>query len=117
MIQITFNPDGTAEHLGDEHSPAAALLPDATRHTKRASHIEPCHWLLRIVFHAIRAWERFMRLVEADGAEHQPFTAWTRTWKCNWRVRVVGGPVLPGCYLDRSEAIRAEIRWLEEHRL
>ena len=107
MIQITFNPDGTAEHLGDEHSEAAKLLPDATRRTARASNIEPCHWALRAAFHAVRT---------AVG-DKGTLAAWTRTWPCLWRVRVVGGPVLPGCYRDRGEAIAAEVKWLEEHRL
>lgn len=107
MIQITFNPDGTAEHLGDEHSAAAKLLPNATRRMARASHIEPCHWALRVAFHAFRA-------VSGD---KDALAAWTRSWACLWRVRVVGGPVLPGCYRDRGEAIAAEVKWLEANRL
>lgn len=107
MIQITFNPDGTAEHLGDEHYPAAKLLPASTRRTVRASNIEPCHWALRVAFHAIRA---------AVG-DKGPLADWTRSWACLWRVRVVGGPVLPGCYRDRGKAIAAEVAWLEANRL
>ena len=107
MIQITFNPDGTAEHLGDEHCPAAKLLPSAARRTVRASNIEPCNWALRAAFHAVRA---------AVG-DKGTLAAWTRSWACLWRVRVVGGPVLPGCYRDRGEAIAAEVKWLEANRL
>jgi hypothetical protein len=109
MIQITFNPDGTAEHLGDQGSAAAGLLTGSAGagRTRRASNIEPANVWLRAAFHAVRA---------AVG-DKCTLAAWTRTWACLWRVRVVGGPVLPGCYRDRSEAIRAEVRWLEEHRL
>lgn len=116
MIQITFNPDGTAEHLGDEHCAAAKLLP-AARRTARASHIEPYRWPLRWAFHAVRGLEGLLARQDVLWAKAGLLTALTRLWPCLWRVRVVGGPVLPGCYRDRDEAIAAEIRWLEQNRL
>ena len=100
-MQITFNPDGTAEHIGDQSYPVAGLAQGlATK--RRASHVEPAAFWLRLGFHLAR-WAGL--------------TAWTRRWGCGWRVRVVGGPVLPGVWDDREEAIRAEVRWLEANRL
>ena len=51
-MQITFRPDGTAQHVGD-----LPLLADiAARRTKRrASHVEPVNVVLRMAFHAVRA--------------------------------------------------------------
>jgi len=116
MIQITFRPDGTAEHIGDQTYPAASLVAGPGR-KRRASHVEPANFWLRQVFHALRLLDAFALAVGEAGAESQPLTAWTRQWGCYWRVRVVGGPTLPGVYKDRDSAIREEVRWLEEHRL
>lgn len=105
MVQITFRPDGTIEHIGDDQSTAAGIVAEiAGRSTKRrASHIEPCSPALRVAFHAVRWFgERAV--------------AWTRSWPCLWRVRIVGGPTF-GEYRDRSAAIAAEVAWLENHRL
>jgi hypothetical protein len=97
MIQITFHPDGTAEYIGDQSYPAAKLVQGRAR-TTRASHVEPAAFWLRWAFHLARKCG---------------LTAWTRLWACAWRIRVIGGPTLPGVYQDRAEAIRAEIAWLE----
>lgn len=98
--QITFQPDGTAQYIGDQ-----TLLAGVVR-KRRASFVEPTNWLLRLAFHAVRS------LV----ADDSHLAAWTRAWPCKWRVRVLGGPTF-GCYANRAEAIRDEIRWLEENRL
>ena len=102
-MQITFRPDGTAEHVGDSD-----LLAGSVQHAtkRRASHVEPLAMDLRVLFHAVRM------LV---GDEHW-LADWTRRWPCIWRVRIVGGPML-GCYRDRQQAIRDEIEWLEANRL
>lgn len=99
--QITFRLDGTAEYIGDQTYPAATLVQGSAK-TARASHVEPVAFWLRLAFHLARKCG---------------LTAWTRRWGCYWRVRVVGGPTLPGVYKNRDTAIHEEVRWLEEHRL
>lgn len=102
-MQMTFRPDGTAEHVGDSDLLDGSVAKITKR---RASFIEPIAPDLRLLFHLIR-W--FV------GDEHW-LADWTRRWPCIWRVRIVDGPVL-GCYWDRQEAIRDEIEWLEANRL
>ncbi len=117
-VQLTFRPDGTVEHIGDETAPAAALLAGsvATSTKRRASHVEPCNVLLRLAFHAVRFLDWFAAFVEEPLAAEQPLTKWTRSWPCLWRVRVVGGPTF-GPYRDRAQAIADEVAWLEVNRL
>lgn len=107
-MQITISTDGTAEHIGDETAAAAMLLAgsEAGRTKRRASHIEPCSWWLRIAFYACR--------FGADDGDW--LVEWTRTWPCLWQVRVVGGPTW-GAFSDRQEAIASEVAWLQENRL
>ena len=99
-MQITFHPDGTAQYIGDQ-----TLIAGVVR-KRRASHIEPTNWLLRLAFHAVRS------LVADDSR----LADWMRAWPCEWRVRVIAGPTF-GRYSDRAAAILDEIRWLEENRL
>lgn len=72
--------------------------------TRRASHVEPDAWVLRVLFHAIRK----------AVSDTSKAAAWTRTWACNWRVdtKPVGGPILQGRWRDRKKAIEAEIEFL-----
>lgn len=107
-LQITFDPDGTAQYVGGEQHAAAELLAGSIDDVeqRRASHVEPCNWFLRLAFHAVR--------LLADDASR--LAAWTRGWPCLWRVNVVGGPTWRA-YADRAEAIRDEIEWLENNRL
>jgi hypothetical protein len=72
---------------------------------RRASHVEPVSWPLRLLFHGIRS------VAHDDSAA----AAWTRSWRCLWRVRIIGGPVLAGGWRDRAAAIAAEVQWLEEN--
>jgi hypothetical protein len=71
---------------------------------RRASHVEPASLLLRLVFRVIRAIVRDTSRV----------AQWTRTWRCLWRVAIVNGPILPGRYTDRLQAIEAEISFLNK---
>ena len=50
-MQITFHPDGTAEHVGENHLLDGSV---ASRAKRRASHIEPYMPDLRVLFHAVR---------------------------------------------------------------
>jgi hypothetical protein len=107
-MQITFHPDGTAEHVGETHLLDGSV---ASRTKRRASHIEPLAPDLRVLFHLCRWIAGFLK-----GGEESWLAAWTRRWPCIWRVRIVDGPTL-GCYADRQQAIRDEIEWLEKNRL
>ena len=70
---------------------------------RRASHVEPCNWPLWVLFHAVRACVR----------DESKLACWTRSWRCLWRVQIIGGPVLAGRWRDREHAIAAEVAWLE----
>ena len=69
---------------------------------RRASHIEPCNWWLRLAFHIVRACVR----------DESRLAAWTRGWRCLWRARIFGGPTL-GPFAVRQDGIDAEVEWLE----
>lgn len=73
--------------------------------TKRASHVEPANFVLRISFHILRK-------VFGDKGTVAHFT---RQWSCWWRVNMKpkGGPVLPMYYASREAALAAEVEWLE----
>ena len=75
---------------------------------RRASHIEPVGRPERWAFHFLR------KLFGETGR----VAAWTRNWKCPWRVNLApsDGPVL-GPFLSRPTAIDAEIEWLQTHNL
>lgn len=72
---------------------------------RRASHVEPVSIPLRLAFHLIR-W---------SVADDSRLAAWTRGWRCLWRVAIVNGPILPEAWRDRTAAIAAEIEWIERH--
>ena len=69
--------------------------------SKRASHVEPDNFFLRILFHALRQYL-------GDKGRMSDFT---RSWRCLWRVNMepVGGPILCTRYYDRQQAINAEV--------
>lgn len=114
MTTITFKTDGTAQHVG-ESTLLAGSVARATK--KRASHIVPANPILRAIFHAVRFLDSWDEWCGRGPWAFGGLTEWTRRWPCLWRVQIVGGPVLPKLYADRSEAIRDEINWLEENRL
>ena len=74
---------------------------------RRASHVEPAKFWPRVIF-------KFIRFFSLDDSE---IAEWTRNWNCCWRVNLgpVSGPVLPGIWSNRRDAIEAEIEWLEEN--
>jgi hypothetical protein len=85
--------------------------------TRRASHVEPANWALRFIFSLLRTLSADTSIV----------AAWTRTWRCLWRINTspVGGPILTWADVDqysrdariatwhyRPNAIDAEIMFL-----
>ena len=102
MATITIDEDGSVTFLKTKD--AAIFLSIGGYTTRRASHVEP-DWLpLRLAFRAIRAIVR----------DTSSVAQWTRTWKCIWRVAIVGGPILSTRYYDRKQAINAEIFFLNK---
>lgn len=74
--------------------------------TRRASHVVPIDNKLRAIFY-------FLRKLFGEKGWMAEFT---RLWPCRWLIdlRPVGGPIMAP-YRNRKNAIRAEVRWLNEH--
>lgn len=115
VITLTIDEDGDLLFLKTDS--ADIFLELGTTVTKRASHVEPATFWDRVAFHVLRT------LVADDSS----IAAWTRTWKCRWRVNTspVGGPILTwadlwgsvapsttATFADRQNAIDAEIAFL-----
>jgi len=102
-VTITVDEDGEIKFLVDEHS-KPFITPETV--VKRASHVEPANPLLRVMFHGLRSvCSRQSSLAE-----------FTRMWPCDWRINLapIGGPILPGTYEDRQDAIDEEVRFLND---
>jgi len=110
---MTISEGGRIEQIAG-HGPD--LSGEGQQQLRRASWVEPCSLPLRLAFHLLRRWE-WLATYMTDGDPHEDFiSAWTRSWRCHWRVRIIGGPVLAGTWRDRAEAIAAEVAWLERER-
>jgi len=70
---------------------------------KRASHIHPSNFWLRLLF-------RLIRKLSSDDKRFHTLVEWTRKWKCLWRVdmRPSGGKLYPFPFLFRETAINFE---------
>lgn len=92
-----------------DHPELAFLKELGQTETNRASHVEPDAWLLRVVFHYLR------RHFGDDSKVGES----TRSWGCLWRVNLgpVNGPILDERWIDRSQAIAAEVRWLNANHI
>jgi hypothetical protein len=101
---ITIDTNGTMQFVARDE--LAGLLSEGKATKTRASQVQPSSLLLRAAFRAIR-W--------ATG-ETGRLSDWTRNWRCVWQAKIVGGPYL-GEFIDRADAIAAEIEWLESHDL
>lgn len=120
IVTVTIDENGDVLFLATDANDI--FLNDGDVLTKRASHVEPASLYERWFFHFLRLFGDKMRVAE-----------WTRGWKCLWRVntRPVGGPILrwghiyPNvdfvdptvrslvyCWVDRQDAIDAEIKFL-----
>lgn len=88
-------------------SELSRFLLDESSTVKRASHVEPVSKVLRKAFYMLR--DTF--------GETGTIAELTRKLPCLWRVNLspINGPILPNVYRDRSQAIDAEIVFLEKH--
>jgi len=104
-VSVFIREDGTLVVLDTESTHCFRDV--GTMVTKRASHVEPDKQALRLVFH-------MLRYMFGDKGWMATFT---RYWPCLWRVNIspLSGPILPGRWKDRQEAIDAEVEWLNEH--
>ncbi len=100
---ILIDQDGRIEQIAG-HGPD--LSSEGSAITRRASWVQPCNLLLRAAFHVLRL-----------AGDDSRLAAWTRSWRCLWQVQIINGPLLPGTWRYRAEAIAAEVEWLEKHRL
>lgn len=101
-VSVVIRDDGALVCLDNEASACFKEL--GSVHTQRASHVEPYNRACRVAFH-------MLRLFFGDKGRMSEFT---RGWPIRWRVnlRPVGGPVMQALWLDRQEAIDAEVAWL-----
>jgi hypothetical protein len=121
VMTVTIDENGDLLMLKSDS--ADVFLEGAEVVTKRASHVEPTGFWTRIAFHILRS------CVKDDSA----VAAWTRTWRCTWRVNTapVGGPILKwkhtsnwrshvfpehqAAWQDRQEAIDNEVEFLNTY--
>jgi hypothetical protein len=103
-IVLTIDENGDQVFLKSEG--AKAFLELGKVETSRASHVEPDAAVLRWLFHFIRQ----------RCTDDSRIAGWTRTWCCSWRVNTapLDGPILSGRWRDRSQAIAAEIEYVNE---
>lgn len=103
VLSVTIDEEGNLTYLKTNEHDIFAELGEVV--TRRASHVEPEQFWLRIAFRFLRVFGDKTRVAE-----------WTRNWRCVWLVdtRPVGGPVLEGRWLNRQAAIDAEIEFLND---
>lgn len=105
LVTVIVEENGDALMLVNEQTqPFVDALGGAS--VNRASHVEPDGLAFRLLFHLLRQ-------LFGDKGRMSDFT---RDWPCLWRVNTkpVGGPILPGRYTNRQEAIEAEILFLND---
>lgn len=73
--------------------------------TRRVSHVLPVNPVLRLAFRLLRWFGDEGRAAE-----------FTRSWPCMWSAEIIGGPKL-GEFSSRSEAIAAEVEWVNANLL
>lgn len=103
-VLVSIDEFGCARFLVNSDS-QGLLTVDCT--VKRASHVEPVNFALRVLFYLLR----FLFTDTGKVAD------WTRNWPCYWRVNLapVGGPIMPADFAKRSTAIEYEVAWLEDY--
>lgn len=97
---ITIKPNGDVQFIADL---PCRIAGDWKEETKRAGNIEPVGLLRRLAF----------RLIRSLVSDQSRVAAWTRTWRCRWRVNMglSGGPIF-GSFASRQEAVRHEREWV-----
>lgn len=103
-VEISIAEDGTIQFLMSE---GAEVLLDGDTVVRRASHVLPDSFFLRLCFRGLR----FLF------GEYGKMAAFTRTWPCAWTVDLspVGGPMLDDVWYNREDAIEAEVDWLTQN--
>ena len=107
MEQFTVSIDDSTGEARFLVSPETSFLLDESSTIKRASHVEPVNFALRLLFYALRSFF----------GEYGRMATFTRSWCIQWRVNLnpVNGPILPNVFTCRQTAIDAEIVWLENN--
>jgi hypothetical protein len=119
IVTVTIDEQGDQVFLATDS--ADCFLECGEVITRRASHVEPASRYERWAFNLLRTLF----------SDTSAVAAWTRTWKCLWRVNTspVGGPILtvndvlgydyaaleyPMLWLNRQDAIDAEVKFLNK---
>ena len=114
VLTVTITEDGDLLYLKTSEHDIFAEMGEVV--TKRASHVEPSEFWLRVAF-------RLLRIVFGERGR---VAEWTRGWRTIWRIDThpVGGPLLRWKHLlpegsesiatfsNRQAAINAEIDFL-----
>jgi hypothetical protein len=101
--QVTIEADGSIRYV---NKPELAEAFGAEATLERASHVEPVNPALRVAFRALRS----------HASDRGLLAAFTRAWPCRWRVTIINGPTF-GPFAKRTDAIDAEVSWLNAYRL
>ena len=104
-VILRFDASGKVTGIGHQiNFKAVGLETLGQTAVRRGSHVLPQRPFKRLAFRLLR------RLFGESGR----LADWTRTWKGPWQIDLspVDGPCVSG-YLHRSDAIAAEVRYLE----
>lgn len=102
--EVTVDIMRTGELRFIEKPETATLCRIGLSARQRISYVEPVNAIIRVAFTVLR------RIVSDDSRA----AAWSRKWKCRWRVRMIQSKVVFGCFVDRDEAIAAEVKYWNE---
>ena len=105
VITITIEEDGSQTYLKTDSADCFLELGEVI--TRRASHVLPAAFWKRQAF-------RVLRRLSADTGR---LAAWSRTWRGPWLVDTAptAGVVLEGRWMDRQDAITAEVEFLNDY--
>jgi hypothetical protein len=102
MIRVQIDVQGRISSVDDP----LGIINQGRAERRRVSRVEPVNRILRMLF-------LLVRFVVSDESRT---AAWTRTWRCRWRSRLLHGPTL-GPFGSRQAAIAAEVAWLNDNAL
>lgn len=103
-IVISITEDGDTRCLV---SPDTQVFLSEESVIRRASNVLPVSIPLRVAFRVLRTLF----------GEYGRAADYTRHWHCMWQIDLapIGGPVLPDHYRNRTDAIDAEVNWLQRY--